>query len=81
MNKKKKITHRCKELLEYNKGNFKPCAISYEPFFTYLKDKPTWILKALESSDDDWDIKWMSKMARISYCPFCGRKLNEIRER
>ena len=76
---KKKITHRCKELLEYNKNNFKPCAIQYKSWFPY--EKPSWLLCALENNDEDWDIKFMHSMAKIKYCCFCGRKLNEIRER
>ena len=78
MQKKKKITHRCKELLEYNKGNFKPCAISYEPFIRYINDKPTWVLKTLEVNNEDWDIKYMHPMAKIKYCCFCGEKLMEV---
>ena len=75
---KKKITHRCKELLEYNKSIFKPCAIQYEPFIKYSKDKPTWVLKALDFCSEDWDLKYMDSMAKIKYCPFCGVKLMEV---
>ena len=39
MQKKKKITHRCKELLEYNKGNYKPCSVQYDTFFKYFKEE------------------------------------------
>ena len=76
----KKITHRCKELLEYNKHIFKPCAIQFQQFVGYIKEKPTWVLKVLETNDEDWDIKYMHPMVKVKYCPFCGRKLNEIRE-
>ena len=33
-------THRCKELLEYNKNNYKPCAIQYGSLLNYFKEKP-----------------------------------------
>ena len=71
-------THRCKELLEYNKGNYKPCAIQYDTFFKYFKEeKPTWIFKSLEWGDE-WDVEWMDSVAKIQFCPFCGVKLDEI---
>ena len=72
-----KKTHRCKELLEYNKNIFKPCAIQYQPFLNYIGDKPTWVLKVLESCEEDWDIKYMHPVAKIKYCCFCGEKLND----
>jgi hypothetical protein len=72
-----KETHRCKELLEYNKNTFKPCAIQYQPFVSCIGEKPTWILKVLESCEEDWDIKYMDSVAKIKYCCFCGEKLND----
>ena len=69
-------THRCKELLEYNKNNFKPCSIRYGTWLPY--GQPDWLLYSLETSNEDWDIRWMSYMANIVYCPFCGVKLDEI---
>ena len=78
MQKKKKITHRCKELLEYNKKSFKPCSIRYGIWLPY--DNPSWLLYSLETNDEDWDIKFMHPMIKnIKYCCFCGRKLEDIR--
>lgn len=74
MQNKKKITHRCKELLEYNKDNFKPCSIVFESWFPY--EEPTWLLNSLES-DEDWDVQYMHPMAKIKYCPFCAKKLEK----
>ena len=40
-------THRCKELLEYNKNSHIPVAIRYEKWFKNLdinNDYPSWIL-------------------------------------
>ena len=76
MNDKAIKTHRCKELLEYNKCNFKPCTIRYGTWLPY--DNPDWLLYSLETSDEDWDIKYMSYMAKIKYCPWCGKKLEEV---
>ena len=67
------INHRCNELLKYDKDNFKPCAIHFDKWL-YNEDR-TWILKALETSNEDWDIKYMWNIAKIVYCPFCGEKL------
>ena len=75
MQKKKKITHRCKELLEYNKNNYKPCSIRYEPWG--WKQKPTWILSSLET-DNECDTTFMFHSAKIKYCCFCGKKLTEV---
>lgn len=68
-------THRCKELLEYNKNNYKPCAIQYEPWF--YNENPTWIIKALET-DNEWYSTYMWHFAKIKYCCFCGKKLEDI---
>ena len=74
------ITHRCKELLEYNKKSHIPVAIRYEKWFNWLLpttgDYPSWILSCLEWVDD-CDNKYMSNCCRIVYCPFCGEKLND----
>ena len=70
-------THRCKELLEYNKSNYKPCAIQYGSLLNHFKEEPSWVFKSLEWSNEDWDIQWMGGIARIKYCPFCGVKLDE----
>ena len=69
------VTHRCKELLQYDNNNYKPCAIQFDKWFPY-DDKPrTWILKTVEMCEEDWDIRYLQNAARISYCPFCGEKL------
>ena len=75
MQKKKKITHRCKELLEYNKNNYKPCSVRYEPWM--WNQKPTWILNSLET-DNECDTTFMFHSAKIRFCPFCGIKLMEV---
>ncbi len=75
MQNKKKITHRCKELLEYNKNNFKPCSIAFDSWLPY--EEPTWLLQSLEIDNEDWDIKYMHPMAKIKYCPFCAKELEE----
>lgn len=69
-------THRCKELLEYNKNNFKPCAIRYGTWLPY--NQPDWLLYSLESSNEDWDISYMHPMAKIKFCPFCAKRLGEV---
>ena len=74
MQKKKKITHRCKELLEYNKNNYKPCSVRYEPWM--WNQKPTWILSSLET-DNEYDTIFMFHSAKIKYCCFWGKKLEE----
>ena len=69
------VTHRCKELLQYDNNNYKPCAIQFDKWFPY-DDKPrTWILKTVEMCEEDWDIRYLQNAARIMYCPFCGEKL------
>lgn len=73
-------THRCKELLEYNKNNHIPVAIRYEKWFKDFdinNDYHSWILSNLKWNDEDWDIKYMTSCCRIKYCPFCGEKLND----
>ena len=67
-------THRCKELLEYNKNNYKPCAIRYEPWM--WNEKPTWILSSLET-DNEYDTTFMFHSAKIKYCCFCGKNLEK----
>lgn len=74
------ITHRCKELLEYNKNSHIPVAIRYEKWFKNLdinNDYPSWILSNLEWDSEDWYVKYMTNCCRIKYCPFCGEKLND----
>lgn len=68
------ITHRCNELLEYNKDNFKPCAVQFDRWF--FNEDRCWILKALET-DFEWDSTFMWNTAKITYCPFCGEKLKK----
>lgn len=70
-----KKTHRCKELLEYNKNTYKPCAIRYDKWFPFDNDK-TWILSSLKS-DTEWLTEYMVNIAKIKYCCFCGEKLND----
>jgi hypothetical protein len=70
------VTHRCNELLKYDNNNYKPCAIQFDKWFPYDDKERTWILKTLESSEEDWDIKYMWNTAKIKFCPFCGEKLN-----
>lgn len=77
------ITHRCKELLEYNKKSHIPVAIRYEKWFKNLdinNDYSSWILSCLEWNDEDWDIKYMTNCCRIKYCCFCGEKLENESE-
>ena len=69
------VTHRCNELLKYNNNNYKPCAIQFDKCFQYDNKPREWILRTLEMSEEDWDIKYLQNAARISYCPFCGKKL------
>ena len=77
------ITHRCKELLEYNKKAHIPVAIRYEKWFKNFNingDYSSWILSNLEWNNEDWDIKYMTNCCRIEYCPFCGEKLENESE-
>lgn len=77
-------THRCKELLEYNKNNQStPVSIRYGKWFdnfNYKNDYLSWSLSRLMWNDEDWDIQYMQKMCRIEYCPFCGKKLENREE-
>lgn len=77
-------THRCKELLEYNKNNQgTPVSIRYGKWFDSLNidnDYSSWILSRLMWNDEDWDIQYMQKSCRIVYCPFCGKKLENKEE-
>ena len=70
-------THRCNQLLEYNKHTHKPCSIQLKKWFTMIpQEKPKWILGALET-DLEWDNSYMWNVAEIDFCPFCGKKLIE----
>lgn len=69
------VTHRCKELLQYDNNNYKPCAIQFDKWFPYDDNPREWILKVVETSDEDWDIRYLWGVARIKYCPFCGQEL------
>lgn len=71
-------THRCKELLEYNKNNYKPCSIRYESWM--WNEEPTWILSSLET-DNEYDSTFMFHNAKIIFCPFCGKELKEKDEK
>lgn len=70
------VTHRCKELLKYNQDTntfFKPCAVHFDKWL--LEDKPRhWILKVLET-DFDYNVSFMTDVAIIKNCPFCGEEL------
>lgn len=67
-------SHRCKEILKYNENTYKPCCIRYEPWL--YNEKPTWILSSLET-DNEWDSTFMWHTAKIKYCCFCGKNLEE----
>lgn len=67
-------THRCGKLLEYNKYTYKPCSITFEPWLP--NEAATWILRALKT-DFDSDTAYMCNIAKITYCPFCGKNLLE----
>ena len=69
------INHRCNELLKYDNNNYKPCTIHFDKWHPYDNEGRVWILKALETSDEDWSIKYMYNIAKIKFCPFCGEKL------
>ena len=69
------VTHRCNELLEYYNNNYKQCAIQFDKWFLYDDNPREWILKAVETSEEDWDIKYLINVAKLKYCPFCGQKL------
>lgn len=74
------ITHRCKELLTYNKKFFKPCSIQYKKWNEYTKNSDNeWILSSLSFSDE-WGSEYMSNIAKIMFCPFCSKKLEKIIE-
>lgn len=74
------MTHRCKELLEYNKNSHGvPVSIQHGKWFDKIKidsDFPSWTLSNL-TWDSEYDVKYMSKACRIKYCPFCGEKLKD----
>ena len=69
------VTHRCNDLLQYDNDNYKPCAIQFDKWFPYDDNPREWILKVVETSDEDWDIRYLWSVARIKYCPFCGQEL------
>ena len=75
-------THRCKELLKYNKnyklGDDACIKYGYQYENSYNKKNKNykgWWLNFLEI-DWDWDVKFMKPIMAINYCPFCGVKLN-----
>lgn len=37
-----------------------------------------WWLNYLECSSEDWDIRYMTPIGVVDYCPFCGVKLNNV---
>ena len=66
-------THRCEELLEYNKKNaWKPCAIQHRSWL--MHEPAAWILSSL-AHDDEMSTEFMKDTAKIRFCPFCGTKL------
>lgn len=75
------MTHRCKELLDYNKNSHGvPVSIKYQKWSTIINlesDYPSWILSHL-TWDSEYGFKFMSKACRIEYCPFCGEKLKNL---
>lgn len=69
------VTHRCKELLEYSNNNYKPCAIHFDKWFPYDDNPREWILKVVETSEEDWDIRYLKNVSKVKFCPFCGEEL------
>ncbi len=68
-------THRCRELLEYNKKNsWKPCAIQYKSML--MHEPAAWVISAL-AHDDEMISEYMSNFAKVKFCPFCGKRLEE----
>lgn len=65
-------THRCNELLKYNKDTYKPCAIRYEKFLPH--EPPTWVLSSVHI-DSEWMTEYLMTIAKIKFCPYCGGEL------
>lgn len=74
-NTKHVVTHRCDELMRYNKSFYKPCSIQFDRWS--LNENRTWVLKTLESDSEDWNVRYMWNVAKIKYCPFCGEELKQ----
>ena len=76
MNKEKMITHRCKELLDYNKNNDKGIFIrkDYQYSFDVPNNQFGWWLSHI-AYDLEWESTYKEKVCKITYCPFCGKEL------
>lgn len=72
-------THRCKELLKSNKDYENGDVIRIHYGDKWLKTYNErhnigWWLSYLEW-DMDYDVKFMTPILKIKYCPFCGERL------
>lgn len=68
-------THRCKGSLAAK------ASIRYEKFFKYADiewDKPKWYLSKWYE-DSEWGVWGQGQQIPITYCPFCGEKLEEYK--
>lgn len=70
-------THRCQQLLEYNKTSSDNICIRYGSRFESIPDKDiAWWLSNLEW-DMDYDTKYLTTVCAVKFCPFCGCEFKE----
>ena len=70
----KLITHRCEGSL-----NAKMSIRFEDPFKPWGKYEKTWWLSKLDARND-WGVKYLRVIGKITYCPYCGVKLAELME-
>jgi hypothetical protein len=72
-------SHRCKELLEYNKHNWRKIFIRYKKEYDTINmpnnDKISWWLCNVVYSWEDWNTTYTENVCEITHCPFCGEHL------
>lgn len=83
MNKQHIASHRCQQLLQYNKGK-PPVFIRYGWSYMYSwkvpSEKQGWHLYSIET-DDETGSNYSNYISTIKYCSFCGEELkNELPE-
>ena len=75
MRKKQMRTHRCEGSLK-NK-----VSIRYSKQYRHINalyDYEAWRLFKLRI-DSEYDSKYLSHISKIKFCPYCGKKLEEVK--
>ena len=78
-NKQHTASHRCQQLLQYNKYNL-PVFIRYGWRYDFSwnvkTEKQGWHLYRVYE-DTDYDSTYPQYVTTIKYCPFCGEELKD----